>query len=1014
MRQYSCAVVMFLLALGLSVQTVAAEKSSLDINIPALERYDAYLKQKHPKVHAKHSAKLEEIRKLSAAQETVPQALNLREGLLLANPELDFEHMLLIKRKGSIAMPANWQSNLSLKNRSQDTIVSMPLRGERKLTTVYQPEQKRTITDIDLHFDAKRILFSMRSIKSKSVRWQVFDMPLDGKPQELSLIPDHDVDNYDACYLPGGNIIFTSTAPMVGVPCVKGSSHVANCYLFDVKTKKIRRLTFDQDHNWSPCVTGSGQVMYQRWEYSDIPHFVSRLIFTMNPDGTNQRGYYGSNSYWPNSIFYARPIPGSQSKFVGIVTGHHGVKRMGELVLFDTAKGYREADGVVQRIPGFGKKVEPVIRDNLVGGSLPKFLHPYPINEKFFIVSAQVRGKGWGIYLVDVFDNMLLLKEEPGHFLLEPIPIIKRKMPPVIPSNIQPDKEDAVMFISDIYQGDGLKGVPRGTVKNLRLFTYQFAYHGMGGQVNRVGLDGPWDVKRILGTVPVESDGSAMFRVPANTPVSMQPLDSKGRAIAIMRSWATAMPGEVLSCVGCHEPPNTAPPLTRTKARTPVDIKPWYGPVRGFSFEREVQPILDKYCIGCHDSSQPKLPDFRRKPPVHADVPSSAYKDGTKFLPSYIALRSYVRTPTMESDIHLQPPYEFHVSTTELIQRLEKGHHNVKLDQEAWDRLYTWIDLHAPAHGSWREVLSKEDVGKVGKRRLELMKLYSMRDDDEELIAPKPEPVKTIMPKPEKVKKKPELGKGLTAEEAEAVQKDVGNYLASVTAGDKKVEMVLMPGDKKQKPFWVSKFEVTNELYREFDSKHDPRVEHGDFLVFSEREMGYPLNKPEQPVCRVSYNEAEAFCEWLSKKAGRKFRLPTAAEWEYACRAGSTTDHWYGSSKVDFAAYANLADQRFRHVDKFGWGLPVDAVPKWRPAIESVNDTFRVSAPVGTFKANPWGLHDMHGNVAEWTSTGTDENKTVKGGSWYDRPIHATSSFKLYYHSWQKVFNVGFRVVMED
>jgi len=81
----------------------------------------------------------------------------------------------------------------------------------------------------------------------------------------------------------------------------------------------------------------SGRVMYLRWEYSDLPHSNSRMLFTANPDGTDQRAYYGSNSYWPNSIFGARPIPLRATKFVGIVNGHHGSHREGELVLFDVA-----------------------------------------------------------------------------------------------------------------------------------------------------------------------------------------------------------------------------------------------------------------------------------------------------------------------------------------------------------------------------------------------------------------------------------------------------------------------------------------------------------------------------------------------------------------------------------------------------------------------------------------------------------------------------------------------------
>ena len=141
----------------------------------------------------------------------------------------------------------------------------------------------------------------------------------------------------------------------------------------------MRQLCFDQDHNWCPTVLNNGRVLYSRWEYSDAPHYFTRLLFHMNPDGTNQSEYYGSNSMWPNSIFYARPLPGHPTKVVAVISGHHGVPRMGELVVFDPALGRHEAGGAVQRIPGRGQRVAPTIRDALVDDSWPKFLHPYPL-----------------------------------------------------------------------------------------------------------------------------------------------------------------------------------------------------------------------------------------------------------------------------------------------------------------------------------------------------------------------------------------------------------------------------------------------------------------------------------------------------------------------------------------------------------------------------------------------------------------------------------------------------------
>ena len=117
----------------------------------------------------------------------------------------------------------------------------------------------------------------------------------------------------------------------------------------------VRRLCFDQDHNFYPSVMADGRILYTRWEYTDIAHAFTGRLMTMNPDGTGQRAHYASGSFWPNRIFYARPIPGHPTKFVGIVTGHHGTARAGELVLFDVAKGRRQAEGAVQRIPGPGQ-----------------------------------------------------------------------------------------------------------------------------------------------------------------------------------------------------------------------------------------------------------------------------------------------------------------------------------------------------------------------------------------------------------------------------------------------------------------------------------------------------------------------------------------------------------------------------------------------------------------------------------------------------------------------------------
>ena len=992
----------------------------------------------------KQAADLELRVKRAAAEQLDPLAAEfaaLRKEALLANPLLDFDRLLLVRRSANkLALPQNWESNSSIPRRGLDNGVMIlhGLRGTPVLEPLYQPESGRFVGDLALHFDATRFMFS--SIAADG-RWGVFEMSTaGGSPRQLPLIPDADVDNYTSCYLPDDSIIFTSTAPFVGVPCVRGTSHVAQIYRYWPDTGRIRRLTFDQEHNWCPTLMPDGRLLYLRWEYSDLPHYVARILFTMNPDGTNQREYYGSGSYWPNSFFYAKPMPDSPNKVVGIVGGHHGVPRMGELVIIDPSQARFEADGVVQRIPGFGKKVQPVILDNLVDRSWPKFLHPLPLNDKYIITACQPSATAnWGIYLADVFDNLLLIKEEPGHALLEPVPLQAVQRPPLIPDATKEGEQTARMQIVDIYQGPGLAGVPRGTIKKLRLFTYNFSYKNIGGQVDRVGLDGPWDIKRIIGTVPVEADGSAHFEVPANLPISLQPLDENGRAVALMRSWTTAMPGEVQSCVGCHEKQNSAP-TNRSNglamSKEPAKITPFYGPLRGFHFDREVQPVLDRHCICCHNGETrtdgKSIPDFRRGPLVYAG------EREVKFPPAYVALKTYVRNPTAENDIHMLLPYEFHASTTELVQVLEAGHHGVRLDQESWDRLNTWMDLNTPAWGTWEEMVTQcSDAGKGAKRignqrlrRRELTLRYSGTDDDTDAIYPAPDwqPAPPPVGTNKKIVATPRCeGWPFDAAEARRRQHDgdatsmklelagkVSLTLARIPAGGFVAGGGVSAPRVVQIPqaFWMSACEITNEQYACFDSSHDSRIEHGDFLQFSVAQRGHSLNESNQPVCHVSWDEAQAFCKWLAKRTGRSVRLPTGDAWEYACRAGVATAMAYGEASTDFSRLANLADVNLRRPV----GYRSSSVPEWRPAITEVDDGHWVCAAVGSYPANAWGLFDMTGNVWEWTSDVAADGmrRLARGGSWYVRPQRATPDSTVAYLPWQKVYDVGFRVIIEE
>lgn len=968
------------------------------------------------------------------------QSLALQREVLLSNPYADFDRMLFVRRKANqLGLPQNWQGNCALPAHGYDNEIAVlsAWRTDRRRDMLLRPDDGAFVGDVDLSADATRMIFS--SIGTHG-RWQIFEMRTDGSGlRQVTPGDEPDVDNYDPCYLPDGRIMFCSTRCFHGVPCVGGGNTVANLCRMNPDGTEIRQICFDQDHNWCPTVLNNGRVLYSRWEYSDSPHYFTRLLFHMNPDGTNQSEYYGSNSMWPNSVFYARPLPGHPTKVVGVVSGHHGVPRMGELVVFDPARGRHEADGAVQRIPGRARRVQPIIRDALVDNSWPRFLHPYPLSQKLFLVACQPTSHSeWGIFLVDAFDNMVLLAEESGYAYLEPIPLRSTTPPPVIPDKVDLSRRDAVVYLSDVYSGPGLAGVPRGTVKRLRVYEPHYAYPGMGGHIN-IGIDGPWDGRRILGTVPVELDGSACFRVPANTPMAVQPLDADGRALQVMRSWFTAMPGEVLSCVGCHESQNSSPNTSSTLAsqRTPIDIDPWYGPARGFSFRREVQPVLDRYCVGCHDG-QPRS-GLATTLDLRVNGPASF----RNFTPSYVALHPFVRRPGPESDYHLQMPLEFHAGTSELVQRLEQGHHNVQLDAESWDRLNTWIDLNVPDHGSWTEQVG--GPRDVMKRRLAMRTKYADRPEDPEAVVTVPQQTAPFVTPPVE---SPRAGHapidGWPFDAAEAQRRQAAAELPSELqlplGPGVNLEFVLIPAGEfilgsaageldespesravVERPFYLGRCEVTNAEYALFRATHDSGVI--SQTNKDQNERGIPVNGPRQPVVRVTWNDAMAFCDWLSRRTGRKCVLPTEAQWEWACRAGSAGAMNYGDLSTDFGRFANLADATLA---QFARG---DS-PQWHPREGRFTDGALVTAPVGSYAPNAWGLHDMIGNVAEWTRSNyepypyqsadgredvsSSDAKVVRGGSWYDRPARARSSTRRHYAPWQGVFNVGFRVAVES
>jgi len=485
-------------------------------------------------------------------------------------------------------------------------------------------DPKGVIRDPDVSYDGKRILFAWKK-SDRQDDYHLYDMDVaTGKVRQLTF--GLGFADYEPAYLPNDDIVFNSTRCVQIVDC--WWTEVSNLYTCDKDGRYLRRLTFDQVHTNFPQVLDDGRVIYTRWDYNDRGQVYPQPLFQMNPDGTAQTEFYGNNSWFPTTILHARGIPGTQ-KVVAVLSGHHCHQR-GKLAIIDLAKGTQEAAGVQLVAPVRETKA---VRVDAYGQNGEQWQYPYPINETEFLVTyhpdpggnRRYRGP-FGIYWMDIDGRRELLAWDETISCNQPVALAPRKRPHLRPSQVDYRRKTGVFYVKDVYEGPGLAGIARGTVKRLRVVALEFRAAGIGsnGSGGPAGgamsstppsiRNGTWDVKRVLGSTPVYDDGSAMFVVPARTPVYFQLLDEKNYVVQTMRSWSTLQPGEIFSCVGCHEAKGSASvpksAIATALRRGPQPLEPFYGPPRGFSFPKEIQPILNKHCIRCHnDRSAVPTPD---------------------------------------------------------------------------------------------------------------------------------------------------------------------------------------------------------------------------------------------------------------------------------------------------------------------------------------------------------------------------------------------------------------------
>lgn len=629
-----------------------------------------------------------------------------RRALLEANPLMRFERLLFTRRHPvggqhyAYTEALSWNQDRPRFFRPGSSLcVLSPPRPDGKLEVLLD-SPTGVVRDPDVHYDGRRVLFAhKKSLDGDD--YHLYEMDAATR-QVRALTAEPGFADYEGCYLPDGNIAFNSTRCVQTVDCFPVSA--SNLYLMDGDGRNVRRLSINPVHDNFPTVLNDGRLLFTRWEYNDRWVIHVQGLAMMNPDGTAYAACYGNNSYWPISMLHARAVPGS-GRIVATLSGHHDVDQCGEIGLFDTALGSEEAAGCVHLWP---PRDIAATQDEFYWRKLDAvYQYPWPLSEEFFLVACRPKGRPhFGIYLVDVFGNHELIHEDASISCSSPMPLAPRARPPVIPSRVRHEQTRATVYLADVYAGRAFAGIQRGAVKSLRVIeilnrpTGTRHWSGMDGTPS-MGLCSSWDVKRVVGTVPVEADGSAYFSVPAMAAIYFQPLDDKGRALQWMRSWTTLMPGETTGCVGCHESSRDAPPvrLPSATARPPGELAP-LAPLagapprpagdaeRGFSFPHDVQPVLDRHCVRCHNHDHPKGIDLR-----------SDKTDG--FSLAYEHLRLRLKIAGTRSQPPMVAAKTYGAIASGLIGMLERGHHDVKLPPADWDRLVTWVDINAPYYGTY-------------------------------------------------------------------------------------------------------------------------------------------------------------------------------------------------------------------------------------------------------------------------------------------------------------------------
>ncbi len=531
------------------------------------------------------------------------------------------------------------------------------------------------VRDPQVHYDGRKILFSYR--KGGQPYYHLYEIDCDGT--DLRQLTDGPFDDFEPTYLPDGDIVFCSSRCNRWVPCY--FTQVAVLYRCDGSGKNIRQLSANTEQENTPWVLPDGRILYQRWEYVDRSQVGYHHLWTMNPDGTAQMVYYGNMH--PNTVMIdAKPIPGTEKIVASFSPGHGRNEHEGTITVVDPRRGPDARRKALAILPG------SFYRD------------PYPIDEHTFLVAG-----GTEILLIDDRGNRRTLYNLPpewrkGRMMVhEPRLIRPRPRERLIPSRIDLPRETGTAIIEDVYRGRNMEGIRRGEIKELLVLEILSKPYNMFSGMEPLSYGGTFLLERILGTVPVEPDGSAHLELPAMRPLFFVALDAEGMAVKRMQSFLTVQPGESVSCVGCHEPrvesPRSAASLMALH-RPPSRIEPIADVPDVIDFPRDVQPILDRHCVACHDYTPSK-----EGGPMAGGVILTGDR-GPMFSHSYYMLTicaQFVDGRNLRKSNY--PPRSLGSAASPLLKKLDGDHYDAVLSDREKRTLRLWIDTAAAYPGTY-------------------------------------------------------------------------------------------------------------------------------------------------------------------------------------------------------------------------------------------------------------------------------------------------------------------------